>query len=108
MDTKKYIEMPESDKWWKKYGSIPEELNDVPIVENKTTTIKNSDFIALNNAIDKLVYEFMISHEIPNGWCLNYGIDGLESLKKYGTECPMCDGYLTIFDQNKVPIISSM
>lgn len=100
--------MPESEKWWKNNEGFAEEVNDVPLSLNKTTSIKNSDFAELHNAIDKLVYEFMANHELPNGWKLDYGIDDLESLKKFGTGCPMCDGYLTIFNENKEPIIGSM
>lgn len=108
MDVKKYLEMDECEKWWKKTEGFAEDVNDVPLYLNKTTTVKNSDFSELHNALDKVVYEFILNHEIPNGWCIDYGIDDIESLKKYGTECPMCDGYLTIFDENKEPIISSM
>lgn len=108
MDVKTYIEMPESDKWWKKNEGFAEEVNDVPLYLNKTTTVKNSDFSELQTSIDKIVYEFMVKHDIPTAWHLDYGIDCLDLLKEYGPGCAGCDGYLTIFDKNKEAIICSI
>lgn len=98
MSIEKHLNTPESEKWWKKNSPIPDELNDVPMISNKTKNVKNSDFIKLQKDIDTLVYEFIKKHDIPCGFNLSYSIDDLQSLKEYGIECPSCDGSLVIFD----------
>lgn len=100
--------MPEEKKWWKGEKGIAEEVNDVPLIENLTTTVNNSEVVELQNRIDKLVYDFVSKHEIPNAWCLNYSIDDLKSLKEFGPDCPSCDGSLCIFDDKRSSIITSM
>lgn len=107
MEIQKYIEMPQEMKWWQEDSLIPNEINDVPIVEN-CTMVKNSEFIELQNNIDKLVYEFMQKHNIPNGFSLGYGIDNINDLKEFGTEYPSCDRFMCIYDENKKAIITSM
>lgn len=108
MDVKTYIEMPESEKWWKKNEGFAEEVNDVPLCVNKTTTVKNSEFAELHSEFCKLVYEFMCKHDIPSAFYLSFGVDNINLLKEYGLECTVCDTDLTIFDENKEALICSM
>lgn len=100
--------MEEDKKWWQKGSTIPIELNDVPICENKTTDVKNSDFIELQKKINELIFNFIQEHNIEEWWSFDYAIDDLESLKKYGLSCASCDGSLCVFDRNKKSIIVSM
>lgn len=108
MDVKKYIEMPKEDKWWQKDSNIPEELNDVPIIENFTEDVKNSEFIELQNEIDKLVYDFLKKHDIKNGFSFGYGLTNIPDFKEFGLECPFVDGWMCIYDSDRKSIITSM
>lgn len=84
------------------------EKYDIPLYKNETTTVANSDFVALHRDMDNVVYEFIKKHEIPNGYVLNYNIDSLQDLKNSGVPCGACDGYLGISDFNNNEIIASM
>lgn len=102
------MENNNEDKWWQKNSTIPIGLNDVPICKNETSDVKNSDFIKLEKDIDKLVYKFIINHDIDGWWSFDYSIDNLRMLKIHGVGCPACDGSLCVFDENKESIIVSM
>jgi hypothetical protein len=81
---------------------------DIPIYKNTTEDVPNSDFITLQRDIDNLVYKFMQTHNVANGYIVNYSIDSLQDLKEDGINCPSCDGYLGILDEDKNEIIASM
>ena len=81
---------------------------DIPLYKNTTEDVPNSDFITLQRDIDNLVYKFMQTHNVANGYIVNYSLDSLQDLKKDGINCPSCDGYLGILDKDKNEIIASM
>lgn len=81
---------------------------DIPLYKNETVDVSNSDFVTLHRNMDKLVYEFMRTHDIQDGAILTYSIDNLQDLKNSGTPCGACDGYLGIRDFSNNEIIASI
>lgn len=89
-------------------NKIKDELNDMPIVENTTENVKNSEFIALHDAITNLIHDFITKHDINDAWSISYDIDDLQSLNKHGVTCPSCDTSLTVFNEYGEAILCSM
>lgn len=108
MNIQEFKSLPEDKKWWHKNSEIPNELNDVPMFVNKTTEIKNSDFITLHNSIVELIHKFVTEHNIDDSYLIRFSIDSLGELKKFGINTSYCDTSLEIIDNDNNTLLLSM
>lgn len=88
---------------------MPAELNDAPIIENKSGTIKNSDFVRLHNDMAAMVVEFFKAHGLPEGADrISFCFDCLKPSVEFGRWCPMSDSSLELTDAGGNTVVMSM